>query len=239
MDSGKARWTDERAIRESVTSGPFEEVGWTTKVRLTLIGVVAALLAVFIWRGVHGSGGLTKEQTVLASPQGRTVTVGKPAPLFALPVLGSSEALSLDTVEAQHRVVIVNFWATWCHYCKAEMPMLARISAAAGTRLEILGIDDTATESSIRAVSDYVRKSGVHYPILLDETGETFSQYAVHAYPTTYFVNPDGVVTGVVVGELTPTLLRYELAQAGATKGILAAVASATGAGAGVGAQGA
>lgn len=203
-----------------------------------LIGVVAVLLAVFTLRGVRGAGGITKEQTVLASPTGRTVEVGKPAPAFALPVLGATGAMSLDTVEAQHQVVVVNFWATWCHYCKAEMPMLARVSAAAGNHLDILGIDDTSTESSIGVVAQYVHKVGVHYPILLDETGETFSQYAVHAYPTTYFINPEGVVEGVVVGELSPSLLRYELAQAGASKSILTAVAAAAGSAA-VGAQGA
>lgn len=205
-----------------------------TKVRWILIGAVAALLIVFMLRGVRGAGGLTKEQTVLSAPTGRTVEVGKPAPAFALPVLGSKSAMSLDSVESEHRVVIVNFWATWCHYCKAEMPMLARVSRATGTNLDILGIDDTATEASVTAVAAYVHKVGADYPILLDETGETFSQYAVHAYPTTYFINPQGIVTGVVVGELSPSLLKYELAQAGAPRPVLAAVAGAAGPAAGI-----
>jgi thiol-disulfide isomerase/thioredoxin len=176
-------------------------------------GAVLAAATAVAAMSLRSPGSLGRAGLSLRAPTPPAPRVGSAAPDFALPELGGHAALSLSSLRG--RPVLVNFWATWCPYCRREMPLLARLVRLSGGRVVVLGVDDTVAEPSVAQVRAYARRMHVNYPVLLDATGAVDSAFAVHAYPATFFVNAQGVVTGVVEGELTPALLQYELLRAG------------------------
>lgn len=184
------------------------------RLRLWLAAAVAAAAAAVIFFTLRTPGAL-ETPALFASTSGPAARSGRSVPPFTLPVLGSTSAYSL-AASGDGKVTILNFWATWCKYCRQEMPLLTQLARQSGGRVDVIGVDYTSEEASVSAVSRFVHELNVGYPVLLDETGATFHQFGVKAYPTTYFVNAHGLITGTVVGQLTPAILRLELNEAGA-----------------------
>jgi cytochrome c biogenesis protein CcmG/thiol:disulfide interchange protein DsbE len=121
--------------------------------------------------------------------------VGEPAPAIELATL-DGEAVSLTAL--QGRPVLVNFWATWCLPCRDEFPLLAAAyQEHADDGLEILGIvhDDTAEGSRAFAAD-----MGATWPILLDPDDEAWADYLGVGMPTSFLIDPDGVVRAASLG---------------------------------------
>lgn len=126
--------------------------------------------------------------------------VGYPAPDFELPTLeGGTVRLS----DLRGKVVFINFWASWCPPCRAEMPEIAKLRAEGIPDLVILGVDLTHTEPSVETVRSFMGDNGYDWPVALDVRGEVTSAYRVVSIPTSYFIGPDGVITAKHVGTLT------------------------------------
>jgi cytochrome c biogenesis protein CcmG, thiol:disulfide interchange protein DsbE len=127
--------------------------------------------------------------------------VSRPAPDFALPGLdGGTITLS----DYRGKVVLVNFWGTWCEPCKEETPALqAAYQELRGRGLEIIGVNlysqETAGEQAVR---DFITPYGVTYPIALDTSGEIARSFQISPIPVSYFVDPSGNIRFVKVGTL-------------------------------------
>lgn len=118
-----------------------------------------------------------------------------PSEDFVLPVLDGAET-SLE--DHRGKLVLLNFWATWCPPCREEMPSMQILyDELADQGLEILAVDVLETEDLVR---DYVNQFGFTYKILLDRQGRVAARYAVRAFPTTYIIDRDLNVIGVRVG---------------------------------------
>lgn len=105
--------------------------------------------------------------------------------------------------ELRGRVVIVNFWATWCPPCENETPRLvAWYSQHQAAGLEVLGVD-TLAQDSREAVEEFVATYAVPYPVPLDETGAIARQWQALQLPRSYVIDRAGVVRYVRIGELT------------------------------------
>jgi cytochrome c biogenesis protein CcmG/thiol:disulfide interchange protein DsbE len=132
--------------------------------------------------------------------QPATPAVGVAAPDFTLSALdGGTVRLS----ELQGRVVIVNFWASWCPPCVNETPRLVRwyeLHQADG--LAIVGVD-TLYQDSRDAVQSFTRQQQVSYPVLLDDVGDISRQWQARQLPRSYVLDRDGVVRFIRIGELT------------------------------------
>lgn len=132
--------------------------------------------------------GEATEEVVFAS--------GKPAPDFTLKKLSGEEASLSDY---RGKIVLVNFWATWCGYCDMEMPDLQRFDDE-NEDLVVLAVD-VQEESSL--VEDYIDKGGYTFDVVLDADGAVARTYLVTGFPTSYFIDPDGILIGGVPGMLT------------------------------------
>jgi len=98
------------------------------------------------------------------------------------------------------KVVLLNFWATWCPPCREEMPSMETLYQRYKSQgLEILAVDLREDENTIR---QFIQRYGYTFPILLDSNGWIGNVYGVQAIPTSFIVNRDGKIIGRVVGSI-------------------------------------
>lgn len=129
------------------------------------------------------------------APVART---GDPAPVFTATAL---DGAPVDLAAYRGRPVVVNFWASWCTPCRDEFPLLADRLDELGPRdgLVIIGVlykDDAA--SAQRFLDEF----GKSWPSVPDPDGSIASAYRVVAPPQTYFIDGDGVLRGIQIGEV-------------------------------------
>ena len=113
------------------------------------------------------------------------------------------------------KVIFLNFWATWCGPCRNEMPDIQKLYeeySAQGEDAEvvILGVagPGIGQEGSADEIASFMEENGYTYPVLMDESGEMFSQYGISAFPTTFMIDKDGNVYGYVPGQMTEDIMR-------------------------------
>lgn len=134
----------------------------------------------------------------------RTGTVGKPAPAFVLPSLTTGEPLSLE--QYRGKVVVLNFWASWCVPCKEENPALTAVwERYRGSDVVLLGIVFQDTADAARA---YTAHLGNTWPSAIDDRSQVALSYGVFGPPETFFIGPDGIIAGRHIGPIDePTLI--------------------------------
>jgi peroxiredoxin/predicted small secreted protein len=117
------------------------------------------------------------------------------APDFTLSLLdGESRMLS----DYRGKVVFLNFWATWCGPCRAEMPSMQGLYADLEDEdFVILAINQLEDPGVVR---EFLETEGFTFPVLMDENGQVSFQYGVRGIPTTYIIGPDGLVIAGKVG---------------------------------------
>ncbi len=123
--------------------------------------------------------------------------VGKYAPEFNLNnINGKKVALS----DLRGKVVLLNFWATWCRPCRAEMPSLGNLHTALKDRgFTVIAI---SVDASDRPVKSFVLEKGISFPVLMDKDKEVaFDQYGVFGLPTSFLIDRKGVVVEKFMGE--------------------------------------
>ena len=139
-----------------------------------------------------------------------TVAVSAIAPSSSAPdfTLRSMGGPNLRLQEQRGRVVMVNFWATWCGPCRQEMPQLNRLyEKYKSSGFVLLGInvdDDTSNAASVAA------KLGVTFPVLLDTDKKVSREYDLSTMPSTVIIDRDGKVRYVHRGYLTGYEDTYE-----------------------------
>lgn len=123
--------------------------------------------------------------------------------------LNNQDGSQFNLSDYHGQAVIVNFWATWCPPCRAEMPAMQQVYQEYQLQgLEILAVNSTSSDS-LAAVTQFTTELGLTFPILLDEFGNTSQTYRVNALPTTFFINRDGIIEEIVYGgPMSEALLR-------------------------------
>ncbi|MDN7244433.1 peroxiredoxin family protein [Planococcus shenhongbingii] len=140
----------------------------------------------------------------LATDEG--LAKGKVAPDFELTTL-DGETVSLS--DYQGKKVILNFWATWCPPCRAEMPHMQKYfeEQAKEENVEILAVNLTTEDRGIDKVKTFVREYDLTFPILMDLEGEIGASYQAVTIPTSYMIDTKGRVQNKIVGPMDETMI--------------------------------
>jgi len=135
----------------------------------------------------------------------RSAAVGKPAPAFDLASLDGTGRVSLQ----QHsgKVVVVNFFASWCVPCLEEHPALVRAWERYRTSdVVLIGV---LYQDSVESGRSFVRRLGTTWPTAIDDDGRTAISFGVFGVPETFFIGPDGIIAGRHFGPIDEvTLIR-------------------------------
>jgi peroxiredoxin len=119
------------------------------------------------------------------------------APDFTLETM-DGEQIGLS--DQRGEVVLVNFWASWCLPCKAEMPAMEEIYRAYEPLGFVVLAVNTTDQDSLEKAAAFVSENGLTFPVLLDRDGSFSRLYAIRGLPTSFFIDRDGIIREVVVG---------------------------------------
>ncbi len=179
-----------------ITSSTRPMLPWILR-GLTIATLVGGL---GLWL-VQGEGA----QRIIESLPGRAprpVEVNTPAPEFRL---ASVDGGSLSLSELRGKVVVLNFWATWCVPCRAEMPALEHVYQMHRDRgLVVVGVD---VQESAEKVLGFLPEVNVTFPIVLDSDTKLATRYRATGLPATFILDRQGVVRDIRLGPYTEEML--------------------------------
>ena len=175
--------------------------------------LIGAGLAFIIYYGLALGGTKSEPSDIIEVVNlPASVSVGAPAPDFELQNL-ASETATLS--EMRGKIVVINFWATWCEPCKVEMPFFEKTYARRQPRLEIWGVN---FDEPPQQVEKFVEEFNLSFPVLLDPGGNVQDLYRVRGYPTTFVIDEEGIIRFHHIGLLTEDQLESYLDQLGAVE---------------------
>ncbi len=157
-----------------------------------LKGIAVIILVSVVVSGLVMTGCFTN------LPSAEDPSVGNPAPDFQLSDLdGKTVSLS----DFQGKPVLINFWASWCRPCWAEMPYIQQVYEEWSDRgLVVLTINWGDPSSKIK---EFMRDYELSFPVLLDTKRVVAEKYEVWSIPTTFFIDKNGIIQAKVIGAFT------------------------------------
>jgi DsbE subfamily thiol:disulfide oxidoreductase len=163
----------------------------TLLILLTLVVGMA-----WIWTNRVSVAGTSGTESLPAAP-----VIGHPAPDFALTTL-EGEKFQLSTQRGTP--VVLNFWATWCPPCRAELPELKAASERYADQVAIVGINQAEAPAT---VAKFAQDVGLTFRVPLDQQGAVSRVYGVRSLPTTFFIDRSGIIRQIQNGPLTEATL--------------------------------
>ncbi len=131
------------------------------------------------------------------------IEVGATAPDFAAT---NTEGQQVRLSEYRGKVVLINFWASWCKPCVREMPLIHSIFQSQDNDIETLFINVGEAKGT---VNEFMKEQQLTFPVIIDVTGKVSSMYGITGLPATFIMDKTGTFRKVVLGEVTDyTLLR-------------------------------
>ena len=131
-------------------------------------------------------------------PEATGINLGRVAVDFTLEALDGTE---VSPSQYRGDVVLINFWATWCPPCRAEIPDIEdAYRARKDEGLVVLGV---SVEQSRSSVAPFVELAGMTYPVLLDELSQVYNTYRAPGLPMSLLLDKDGVIRVRHVGQLS------------------------------------
>lgn len=157
------------------------------------LAIPAALLALIL-HGHHSSGADVSTNGPVVTPT--RAKVGSVAPDFTLPGV-DGRAVTLSSLRG--KIVVLTFFASWCHPCEEDMPALERAQRDHADRVVVVGVNYQDFPADTRA---FVQRLGVTFPALIEDSSDNpvAKRYDVHAMPDTVFIDARGVVRDRVFG---------------------------------------
>lgn len=174
-----------------------------------LAAVVLLIAAIGLVAG-WGIPGLASRAPAAAAGEATAPLEGAPAPDFTLT---TADGRTMGTGDFLGRPLLINFWATWCEPCRLEMPAIqARYERYAADGLQVLAVDFDEPAGDVAA---FGQELGLTFPLLLDPSGSVQRLYQVRGYPSSFFIDRQGVIRAVQIGVMTEGQLDHNLAGLG------------------------
>jgi peroxiredoxin len=163
--------------------------------------VLIALLTVAIVQAMDKKEAAPENTSQATTTKSDGLKIGAKAPDFELKTL-TGETVKLSSLKGKK--VMLNFWATWCPPCKAEMPEMEKFYKESGKDIVILAVNiDPQLD-----VKGFVGKNGITFPILLDADDHVNETYQILSIPTTYFINSKGVIQNKFTGGMNEAAMK-------------------------------
>jgi len=143
---------------------------------------------------------LSRETGTAGQPIALTTApyVGALAPDFTLQTVAGESVTLSDFMANGPTPVVLNFWATWCPPCRAEMPALQAVAQAYREQgVRVLGVNQAEEPNQ---VVGFMQTLGLDFPVLLDRDAAVSQLYRVRSLPTTFFIDREGVIREIVIG---------------------------------------
>lgn len=143
----------------------------------------------------------TPETTSQTTASNEGLAIGAKAPDFELKTL-AGETVKLSNLKGKK--VMLNFWATWCPPCKAEMPAMEQLSKQTEKDVVILAVNiDPQLD-----VQGFIDENKITFPIPLDTDDKVNETYQVLSIPTTYFIDSKGIIQNKYTGSMTLDVMK-------------------------------
>jgi cytochrome c biogenesis protein CcmG/thiol:disulfide interchange protein DsbE len=152
---------------------------------------------------------LAREAAAVQRPE-----VGFPAPHFSLTGLDNQ---TYQLSGSREKVLVLNFWASWCGPCKLEAPDLRKLYLKYQHQVDFYAINVT-TNDNLEAAKSFVEQFKLPFPVPLDTKGEVSDKYRINAFPTTYIIDEQGVIRQKMIGMIHPPFFEQELKKVLANK---------------------
>lgn len=161
--------------------------------------IILALGAAWVWLSLVPPGGPTSK--TIAAPQ-----EGFQAPDFELSTV-EGELVLLS--ELRGKAILLNFWATWCPPCRSEMPAMQQVYMDyVQDGFVVLAVNNLRQDRR-ESVESFILDGNLTFPVLLDDLGSVSTRYQVNSMPTSFFIDPNGIIREVVIGgPMSEALLR-------------------------------
>lgn len=139
----------------------------------------------------------------LSIPEG--LKVGNRAPEFTLQ---TSDGQLVNLSDYRGQTVLLNFWASWCPPCKIEMPYMQDFyEEYKDKNTVVLAVNMTHLEKNSDDVEAFLNEVGVTFPTVYDHKGQVTDEYQIIAYPTTYVLNSQGIITDRFQGAIDHNIM--------------------------------
>lgn len=197
-------------------------IGRLRYVVVPILAVLAIVTAIYLLQGGNGDSGASSAELQpgaanpvnVGAPGGDAAAipaprVGSPAPDFTLTDLNGKQVKLSDY---RGKTVFLNFFATWCPPCRAEMPDIqATYDENKGQDVVVLAVN---MQEERDTVIDYASAAGLTFPIVLDRSGYVTAIYRISAIPTSFFIDKEGVVRDMQIGAMSKKLMVGRLQKA-------------------------
>ncbi|MGM0873356.1 MAG: TlpA disulfide reductase family protein [Bacillota bacterium] len=166
-----------------------------------LISMFASILVINLWCTTD----------FVEAKEKRYVIEGEKAVDFSLKTVEDKE---INLSHFHGKVIVVNFWTTWCAYCQEEMEELNKFySETKSSNVELIGVNVTSSEKSEQAVRQFVEILDLPFLIGLDVQGEVSKMYQIIGIPTTFIIDREGIVRKKILGPVTADILNNIISQ--------------------------
>lgn len=107
--------------------------------------------------------------------------------------------------------VVLNFWTSWCSYCKTEMPYFESAYKQYGDKVQFVMLNPVKSERSSDDGRNYIKNSGYTFPVFYETDGKALSLYGLRGFPATIFIDADGKITAKTIGAITQDKLNQSI----------------------------
>jgi peroxiredoxin len=181
---------------------------------LAVVSLLVAIFIINIFQNQKDKEEMYSETSNQYNPEAESqkkyssekIVEGSMAPDFTLTTL-DGQTVSLS--DYRGKKVIINFWATWCPPCRAEMPHMQNFytDSAEMENVEILAVNVTDLDKGEEAINKFVSEYKLTFPILLDKKGDVSGRYQAVAFPTSYIIDTQGKVSKRIVGPMNEEMM--------------------------------